>query len=261
MYLSVTPIAGFDRRDGHMHRLLRRLQAWSERHGLDVRRSSPLGYDVRRTRLIEKAGVTVVLDVGANDGTFGRVLRKRGYKGRIVSFEPGSAAFAGLQSASRYDESWQSHRLAIGSTDGEAVLNISANSSSSSLLPMEDRHLGAAPESAYSGIEVVRMARLDSLVGRAWTTDALTYLKIDVQGCEMDVLLGAGEWLKRAALIEVELSVLSLYAGQTLYTDMLAYVRDRGYELAGVSEVLVDPSSSRLLQFDAVFARQESTSR
>lgn len=207
--------------------------------------------------MVDRAGVAIVLDVGANDGTFGRGLRGSGYAGKIVSFEPGSASYARLRSASMNDMCWDSHRLAIGARDGEAILHIAGNSSSSSLLHMEDRHLAAAPESAYRGTEVVKVARLDSLAGQAWMDDAALYLKIDVQGSEMDVLLGAEQCLKRTTLIEVELSVMPLYAGQSLYSDILAYLRGRGYELAGVSEVLVDPSSGHLLQFDAMFARRD----
>ena len=112
---------------GLLRRAFRRL-------GFDIVRFD-LGRDAasRRAVLICERGVDLVLDVGANDGPFARQLREAGYGGRIVSFEPQTVAYAALRSAAATDALWECRNVAVGVDEGEVVLNIAANSSSSSL--------------------------------------------------------------------------------------------------------------------------------
>src|SRR5579862_2380847 len=87
--------------------------------------------DIRFGAALAAHKVNLVFDVGANTGQFGRELRQLGYRGRIVSFEPLSAAWAKLKDASNNDPMWEvSPRCAIGSEDGEIEIHIAGNSAS-----------------------------------------------------------------------------------------------------------------------------------
>jgi hypothetical protein len=56
-----------------------------------------------------------VLDVGSNVGQFGVNLRNAGYRGRIISFEPTSAAHARLKQNAAHDANWTvAPRCAVG---------------------------------------------------------------------------------------------------------------------------------------------------
>jgi FkbM family methyltransferase len=225
-----------------------------------------LGYDVvrfdpwsdpasRRAALVNEHGVDLVLDVGANDGPFARQVREAGYRGRIVSFEPQAAAYAALRSAAAADPLWECRNVAVGVDEGEAVLNIAANSSSSSLFEMSPLHVANAPESAYVGREQVNMQRLDSLAGELGLAEATVYLKVDVQGGELDVLRGAEAALERTVLVEAELSLVSLYKGAPRFDEVIDYLAEHGFGVLSLAPVFVDPADGRLLQVDAVFGR------
>lgn len=85
-------------------------------------------------KLFELNNVDLVLDVGANTGQFARHAREAGYIGRIISFEPLPDAHAELQRWSESDSLWMvAPRMAIGNHDGEAHINVSRNSVSSSI--------------------------------------------------------------------------------------------------------------------------------
>jgi hypothetical protein len=71
-----------------------------------------MGYDVVRypdptgsigphlLALLERTRVDCVLDVGAHWGAYGMLLRKAGYRGDIVSFEPVSSSASELDRSS-----------------------------------------------------------------------------------------------------------------------------------------------------------------
>ena len=64
--------------------------------GYELRRYTPLrSLAAARESLLE--GVDVVLDVGANAGQYGEMLRELGFGGRLVSLEPVAEAFAELE--------------------------------------------------------------------------------------------------------------------------------------------------------------------
>lgn len=58
-------------------------------------------------KLLTLLKVNCVLDVGANQGQFATELRRIGYHGRLVSFEPVSSVYAILQKAFSGDTQWR----------------------------------------------------------------------------------------------------------------------------------------------------------
>jgi FkbM family methyltransferase len=228
---------------------------------LDVRRWAPAGVAAaRRLQILRDAHVSTVLDVGANRGQFAKELRAGGYAGRIVSFEPLGTAFAALEEAAREDQLWTCHRLALSDTDGEAELHVAANAVSSSLLDMESRHLEAAPESRYIGVERVRQARLDALIDELGLPALGVYLKADVQGLESRVIEGARAALPRIVAIESELSLVPLYSDQPLYREMFDLLDDAGYHPVSLEPAYADPRNGHVLQVDGIFLRREEPS-
>ena len=112
--------------------------------------------------LLRRFRVDVVFDIGANVGQFASELFGAGFAGRIVSFEPLSAAHGQLIETSQPEPRWAvAPRCALGESDGEATIHVAANSQSSSLVHMLDRHMQAAPRSRYIGSETVEVRTLD----------------------------------------------------------------------------------------------------
>ena len=57
--------------------------------GLNISKYSPSNFDeLRLKKLLEFKKIDFVIDVGANEGRYGKMLREIGYKGKIISFEP-----------------------------------------------------------------------------------------------------------------------------------------------------------------------------
>jgi FkbM family methyltransferase len=224
------------------------------RAGWDLHRH-PGWFDLahRRNVLMAARGIDLVFDVGANTGQFARELRDYGYRGRIVSFEPLSAAHAQLAREAGDDELWTAVRTAVGDGDGTLTINIAANSDSSSALAMGARHLEAAPQSAYIGVEEAPVARLDALAAPYLGAARHAYVKIDTQGYEWQVLDGAVQTLPHLAAIELELSLVELYEGQHTWLDLVERMGDAGLRPVGLGHDFWDEGSGETLQVDAIF--------
>lgn len=220
--------------------------------GLEISRSRPVA--TRRAALIQKHGIEIALDIGANIGQYALELRRSGYPGTIISFEPLSIAYRRLSEASRRDPRWECHRIALGERDGQGRLQIASNLASSSLLSMLDTHRRLAPEVSVIDSEVVQMRELDSL---GLQLDANALMKLDVQGYEDRVLRGANSSLASVVLIECEVSITPLYESQCDLREMLNLLDELGYELIGLEPGPPDGAGS-IVYLDAMFARRPS---
>lgn len=240
-----------------LDRLEQLIRRSANRFGIDVHRHRPTeSLHARLAAMLAYHGVDALLDVGANVGQFAGEIRRAGYGGRIISFEPLAEAHEGLLNASDGDTQWQvAPRAAIGSADGEIEINVSANSFSSSVLEVLPAHLDAAPDSAYVSKETVPLSRLDTVAPELLAASDQPFIKIDTQGYEAQVLDGAAGLLKRAVGLHFELSFVPLYEGQPLYEEMMERMRSAGFSVWGVWSGIHDPKSGRMLQFDATFFR------
>ena len=86
-------------RGGEGMTALHRARLAAQRIGLDFTRYPDACPDYQAFRAFTSTSPDVVLDVGANDGGFARQCRRFGFEGDIVSFEPGSQAYARLAAA------------------------------------------------------------------------------------------------------------------------------------------------------------------
>jgi len=226
-----------------------------------------LGWEVKRfrpnsskwaqlQRMLSTHEINLVIDVGANTGQYARALRQCGFKGRIVSFEPLPQAYSRLAHNARHDHLWTVFPpTAIGDVEGVIDINISGNTVSSSVLPILQTHVKTAPKSAYVATESVPITRLDSVWPGLCHPGDKGFLKIDVQGFEMEVLKGTSSVISQIRGLEIELSLVPLYARQELYDRMVEYIGKLGFELWSLSPELADNESGRLLQLDGVFFR------
>jgi FkbM family methyltransferase len=226
------------------------------RAGVDIVRYPDKDPAHARATLLRHLAVDVVFDVGANRGQYGAEVRRYGYAGRLVSFEPLAEPYGRLRRRARRDGAWVAVHAAVGDTEGEAVVNVAANSLSSSLLPMLPAHLAAEPSSVYVGHETAPMVTLDAVFDRYAPGSSHPFLKIDTQGYERQVLTGARASLARITGVQVELSLVPLYEGAMSFEEGLALMRDAGLRVARLDPVLADAGTGRLLQCDGVFVRE-----
>jgi FkbM family methyltransferase len=100
---------------------------------------------------------------------------------------------------------------------------------------------------------------LDHIAGKALSDAHELFVKIDVQGAELEVLAGAEATLSRAALVQLETAMLPYNAGAPLLPEVVNWMATRNWlpiEVSGFSR-----PREELVQIDLLFAPEPSALR
>ncbi|WP_406831817.1 FkbM family methyltransferase [Pedococcus sp. KACC 23699] len=235
------------------------LKRTAQKFGVDLLRFPQGDPQFRLASLLGRHHVDVVLDVGANEGQFASGIRGHGFRGRMVSFEPLPGPFRRLEAVASKDPSWTTVQCALGPSEAVVQMNVAANQgASSSMLPMTSRLEQAAPFARYTGTEDVAQRRLDDVVAEGLVgPNDRTFLKLDVQGYERQVLDGGQQLLGAPNLVgaQFELSFVPTYTGDMPWRDVFSWAED--HDMVPMS---IDPGftekSGQMLQADVVFFKE-----
>jgi FkbM family methyltransferase len=230
------------------------IQRSFRRFGIEIRRTRTAwhpGEDRDLLDFIADRGIDTVLDVGANVGQFGELLRTKGYRGKIVSFEPISSEHRTLAAIAAADGNWQTNNFALGAKAGSATINVADVSVFSSILPSTIAAANYDCNVAVSRTEIIDVRTLDEVCP---DLPGNVLLKIDTQGYERQVLEGARHTLPGFKGVLLELPIVHLYEGTWQFHEAIAFMAEAGFIPAQIHPVnyhSVDPVS--LIEVDCLF--------
>ncbi|AWK90191.1 FkbM family methyltransferase [Azospirillum thermophilum] len=152
---------------------------------------------------------------------------------RVIGFEPLEEA-ADKRTAAEPGVMMLNHFIGKG---GPASFQINYFDPTSSLLEPNLDYLRQFYALADMCRPVKRLAvettRLDDIA----EVGGCDYLKIDVQGGELDVLLGAERLLERVLFVHTEVEFEPIYVDQPLFPDIDRFLRARGFELLDLTKL------------------------
>ena len=176
------------------------------------------------TSLLNK-NVINLLDIGAARGIeprWKKISRKINYFG----FEPDERARITTPKTSF--SGYQTSPFAVGDSDSQAILNITKNEGNSSFFfPNQDfleRFPNPSRFSVSKQIEL-QIKRVDSQ-----DFDDIDFMKLDIQGGELNALKGADGILDNVLGVEVEVEFSKLYIGQPLFGSIYDFLAEREFE-------------------------------
>ncbi|GAB3174232.1 FkbM family methyltransferase [Telluribacter humicola] len=226
------------------------------RVGYDINRYPSINLK-RRLFLLQDNKINTIIDVGANIGQYATECYRIGFEGRIVSFEPLEDAYQKLEEKASKIKNWETIKSALGDKDEDAFINVSQLQVSSSILQMNNTYITNSYSNAnYIKKEQIKVKKLDTIFSDYFDPENENILlKIDAQGYEDKIIEGAKKSMNSIKGIQIEMSLVELYQGETLIVPMINKLHRLGYELKSFEPGFYNPTTTELYQIDGLFFR------
>jgi len=204
---------------------------------------------------LKTLNINTVIDIGANVGQFAIEIRKILPGAQIYSFEPVKKCFEQLNINMKRDCAFRSFNFALGAEEGEAVINISTYTPSSSILPMSNEHKILFPHAQDGKKEVVLIKKLDNVLLDLNLKKEIL-VKVDVQGFENKVLKGGINTFSIAKAVLIETSFLNLYEGQCSFDELYEMLKSMGYMYRGAIQQKINKQTGEIICEDSLFVKK-----
>ena len=173
--------------------------------------------------------LTEIVDIGANpiDGEPPYLpMLKSGEICRVTGFEPQENALKKLNEMKGPQERYLPYVVGDGS---QKTLHICMAEGMTSLYQPKKEILKIFRPFEEWGRIVSRQEVLTRKLDSIKEIEDLDYLKIDIQGGELDVFRYGKEKLSKAVVIQTEVSFIPLYEGQPTFSDIDIELRNQGF--------------------------------
>jgi FkbM family methyltransferase len=198
---------------------------------------------------------SAILDIGANAGEWSRIAASIFASSRILMFDGDPENEAALHNAVRDIGTRSSYILCLlgaEKKDGVKFYRPAPGTTGSSVLP---------EMTSFDKHEIrLSMDTLNSLTENA-ALGAPLLMKLDVQGFELEILKGGKKALAASEVVITEASLLPYNEGAPLFADVVAFMRQEGFEVYDFCGQNRRETDHALFQTDVVFARRESSLR
>ena len=214
---------------------------------------SPIDAFAVQSRLIANSE-PIIFDVGAYVGDVAKAYRARFPDASIYCFEPSPQSFQVLKRRAERDVLTFCHQTALSDRKGTRLLNENVSSATNSLLTTDSRGSSFWGEGVLetTARTEVPTTTLDAFC-RADAIPHIDILKLDVQGAEFSVLVGATDMLasQRVSLIYCELITCPTYSGQHKIHEYFVLLESLGYEFLDFFNPV--RRYNQLIQADVIF--------
>jgi FkbM family methyltransferase len=216
-----------------------------------------LGYEIARAdqrstmasaiaRFVGRHPARTVIDVGASDGRWSRMVAAHLPAASFLLFEAQAAAHAApLHELEAADARF--HVVLAAAGDREGTIHFDATDAWSGV---------ASHEPTGDHDIVVPMTTVDAEVERRGLPGPYL-LKLDTHGFEVPILEGATRTLGEAAVVVIEAYNFELRPGALRFHELCTYLADRGLRVVDLVDVMRRPSDDALWQFDLFFLPQD----
>jgi FkbM family methyltransferase len=183
----------------------------------------------------------VIYDIGAAYGEWSMMAAKLWPRAKLVAFEPNAREREALEETKRQLPQFDFRLCFLGSTRG--TVRYSDSGTQTSAL-------------AGAGNQTAEMLVLDELVASG-QIPAPDFMKLDVQGFELEVLRGGERALAGAQGALLEVSFVPFLPNMPLLADVVSFMDQRGFACYDVMGIFRRRSDDALVQMDLMFLKKD----
>lgn len=194
----------------------------------------------------------VIFDVGAYRGDFARHCFNIWHDTKVCCFEALEEKVIQLNYLAKENTNLQVFPLLIGAENKDRVALHEAETASSVL----NEHI-----SQDFPVKYYPMKTIDSIIEESFANSAPDFLKIDVQGYELEVLKGAEKSLPQMQVILAEINLLDIHQNVPLMADVITWLNDRDWVAYDICGLTRRPLDRALWQADIIFVPRNSPLR
>jgi FkbM family methyltransferase len=143
----------------------------------------------------------IILDIGANIGTYTAEAASKIPNAQIHLFEPSKSNFEKLQS--RFSDNLNIHLNNLAISDISGVANLYTDKYGSGLASLTKRKLEHF-DISYDKSEVITTIRLEEYWNKTLHRSVIDLLKIDIEGHELDALESLGDGIAHVKIVQFE---------------------------------------------------------
>lgn len=195
-----------------------------------------------------------VFDIGANSGRYTATAAYIFPRAKIYSFEPLRECYEEILKFQEKFKNIIAVNSAISEIDGKISFYKNDFSPASSYKKTLDRNKDEFPWTDKEVIIEVNSQKMDSFLKNKQIAGPI-FMKIDVQGSELDVLKSASQCLKSVDVVMLEVSVANLYEGMSTFDDVYQYLKKNGFKFVDICDKEFSLVDKKILFFDAIFIK------
>lgn len=190
----------------------------------------------------------VAIDVGAYQGEWTRLFTSIFPGTTVLMIEPQQEQEKLLQAVLHKSPLCQYRLALLGRTPGQRV-DFDLNASSSKV-----RANGVSSQGPYRQMETQTL----DIITAGTQFESPQVIKLDVQGYELEVLLGGSRALSFAEVVVMEVSAIGLIPQAPSFYDVVAFMHEHGFRLYDICTLIRRPIDMALWQVDVIFVKRTS---
>lgn len=188
--------------------------------------------------ILKKINPKVVYDIGSNDGSWTREMKRHLKNSTFYTFEANI----------KHGKTGGNHYNTVLSSDEKPIEFYSIEGTGDSYYRENTKHYQSVKPTVMESKRLDRIVEEDSLLSP-------DFIKLDTQGSELDILLGLGKHLENASCILTEVSFFNYNEGAPKINDYIDFFHENGFYPVTVEKV--HKCDNIVVQLDLFFLRKD----